>query len=385
MALGFVTGATGFLGRNLVFELSKRGWDVIALVRDPATEAAKDIAGLPGVKLARGDIRIAHTLVKALPRGVDVVFHCAADTSTWSGHTLRQNEINIEGTRNVIYTTYEAQAQVLIHVSTASVYGDQKFLPYDETAPRHGTRSVSNYVRSKLLAEEAIIRAVERGLEAVIVNPGHIMGRFDTQNWARLIQMTDQEALPGIPPGSGCFAHAQQVCDAIIRAAEVGKSGENYLLGGPHASFEDLITTIATELGKEPPSRLVPGWLLNALGHWNGLKSRFTHKPPQGMTREAAWFVSHDDHFSSAKAMKELGYAPPDLKTVVRDAVAWQALKGLVSADGQPAVPLRQEADAPPAKAPRTKTSAASAGKDKPRPSSDKEQAKERTFSQKPA
>lgn len=348
MALGFVTGATGFLGRNLVFELSRRGWDVIALVRDRESEAAQALANLPKVTLAQGDIRIAHTLVKALPIGLDVVFHCAADTSTWSGHQARQNEINIEGTRNVIYTTYEAQAQVLVHVSTASVYGDQKSQPYDESAVKLGAKSISNYVRSKAAAENAVSRAVDRGLEAVIVNPGHIMGRFDLSNWATLIKMTDQETLPGIPPGSGCFAHAEQVCAAIIRAAEVGKCGENYLLGGPHASFEELITLIAAELGKEPPGRVVPRWLLNMLGHWNTAKSRFTRKPPAGLTREAAWFVGHDDHFSSEKAVTQLGYTPADLKTVVRDAVAWQAQKGFVTASGQPPIPLTQPDASPP-------------------------------------
>ena len=63
------------------------------------------------------------------------------------------------------------------------------------------------------------------------------------------------------------------------------------------------------------------------------------------MTREAAWFVSHDDHFSSDKAIKQLDYTPPDLKTVIRDAVAWQAQQGIVSASGQPALPLTQTAD----------------------------------------
>lgn len=345
MALGFVTGATGFLGRNLVHQLSRSGWDVIALVRDPSAEAAKDIAKLKNVKLAKGDIRIAHTLLKALPRGLDVVFHCAADTSTWSGHRVQQSEVNIEGTKNVIYATYEAQAQVMVHVSTASVYGDQKAMPYDESAIKRGRSSVSNYVRSKLEAERAIMRAVERGLEAVIVNPGHMMGRFDKNNWATLIQMTDQEALPGIPAGSGCFAHVQSVAEAIIRAAEVGKSGENYLLGGPHASFEDVITLIAEELGKEPPSRIVPGWLLDKLGRWNGFKSKFTRKPPQGMTREAAWFVSHDDHFTSEKSAKQLGYGMPDLKTVVRDAVSWQAQVGSVSLGGQQPIALTTAPD----------------------------------------
>lgn len=341
MALGFVTGATGFIGRNLVFELSRRGWDVIALVRERGSEAAEALANLPHVTLAQGDIRIAHTLLKALPQGLDVVFHCAADTSTWSGHKARQNEINIEGTRNVIYTTYEAQAQVLVHVSTASVYGDQKHQPYDESTLKLGGKSVSNYVRSKLAAEQAIVRAVDRGLEAVIVNPGHVMGRFDMNNWATLIKMADRQTLPGIPTGSGCFAHAEAVCSAIISAAEVGKSGENYLLGGPHATFEELISLIAAELGKEPPSRVVPRWLLHALGRWNTAKSRVTQRPPNGMTREAAWFVSHDDHFSSQKAMTQLGYTPIDLKTIVRDAVAWQAQKGHVTASGQPPLSLK--------------------------------------------
>ncbi|MEO0412626.1 MAG: NAD-dependent epimerase/dehydratase family protein [Pseudomonadota bacterium] len=351
MAFAFVTGATGFLGRNLVFELSRRGWKTHALVRAPSTRAAKALADLRGVSLVAGDLTVTHSLVKAIPQNVDVVFHCGADTSTWSGHRRRQEDVNIEGTRNVIYATYEAKAQVLVHVSSAAVYGKQKQQPYDESAHKLGFRSPSFYVRSKLAAEHAIYRAVERGLEAVVVNPGHIMGRFDANNWATLIRMTDNNTLPGSPPGSGCFAHAEAVVNAMIRAAEVGKSGENYLLGGPHARFEDVIDLIARELGKEPPAKIVPGWVLTALGRWNTLKSAVTRKQPTGLTPEAAWFVSHDDEFSSDKAMKELGYSPPDLRTVVRDAVAWQASQKMVSGAGQPVLPLEREAALDTAKA----------------------------------
>lgn len=344
MAFAFVTGATGFLGRNLIFELARRGWKTHALIRDPSTRAAKWLADLRGVSLVTGDLTVTHSLVKAIPQNVDVVFHCGADTSTWSGHRRRQDDVNIEGTRNVIYATYEAKAQVLIHVSTASVYGKQKQLPYDESAHKLGFRCPSYYVRSKLAAEHAIYRAVERGLEAVVVNPGHIMGRFDTNNWATLIRMTDNNTLPGSPPGSGCFAHAEAVVKAMITAAEVGKSGENYLLGGPHARFEDVIDLIARELGKEPPAKVVPGWVLTALGRWNTLKSTVTRQEPAGLTPEAAWFVSQEDNFSSEKAIKALGYNPPDIGTVVRDAVAWQASQKMVSGAGQPVLPLEEEA-----------------------------------------
>ncbi|MEM7570853.1 MAG: NAD-dependent epimerase/dehydratase family protein [Pseudomonadota bacterium] len=340
MACAFVTGATGFLGRNLVFELSRRGWKTHALVRDPKSRAAQAISHLRGLSLVQGDVTVAHSLVKATPENVDVVFHCAADTSTWSGHKRRQNTVNIEGTRNIIYATYEAKAQVLVHVSTSSVYGIQKVRPYSENAHKIGFRSSSNYIRSKLAAEHAIYRAVERGLDAVVVNPGQILGRFDTNNWATLIRMTDNGTLPGIPPGSGCFAHAAAVCDAMIRAAEVGKSGENYLLGGPHASFEEVIALIAQQLGKEPPSKIIPGWVLSSLGRWNTLKAAIRRQEPGGLTREAAAFMSIDDHFVSDKAIKDLGYTPPPLDELVRDAVAWQASEKMVSGAGVPALVL---------------------------------------------
>lgn len=345
MAFAFVTGATGFLGRNLVFELSRRGWLTHAFVRNPKSRAAKWLEDLQGVTLVTGDLTVTHSLVKAIPKNVDVVFHCGADTSTWSGHRQRQNDVNIDGTRNVIYATYEAKAQVLVHVSTASVYGIQKSLPYHETAHKMGFRSISNYVRSKLAAEHAVFRAVERGLEAVVVNPGHIMGRFDTSNWASLIRMTDNNTLPGIPPGSGCFAHANAVVRAMVRAAEVGKSGQNYLLGGPYASFEDVISLIARELGKAPPSKVIPGWVLSALGRWNSAKASLTRSEPKGLTPEAAWFVSHDDHFLSDKAVKDLDYDPPSLEIVIRDAVAWQASEKLVTPAGQPPLSLEEEAE----------------------------------------
>ena len=358
MAVAFVTGATGFIGRNLLMALSQRNWTIHALVRDKDSRKAKQIADIPGVFLVAGDIRIAHSLVRLVPPNVDVVFHCAADTSTWSGHKLRQSDINVEGTRNIIYATYEAKAQVLVHVSTAAVYGQQKTQPYTEAAPKLGMRCSSNYVRSKLEAENIVIRAVERGLDAVIVNPGQVLGRFDTTNWASLIRMTDNQTLPGIPPGSGCFAEAGAVVQAMIRAAEVGKKGENYLLGGPHASFEDVVQIIAQELGKEPPAKVIPPWMLRGIGQWNTLKARLTRKEPAGMTQDAAWFVSRDDHFTSDKAIKELGYAPPTLKMAVKTAIAWQASEGLVSPVGQTSGPQEKErGDAVPAekKVPKTR------------------------------
>src|SRR5512139_2269299 len=96
---GFVTGATGFVGLNLVEQLLARGWRVIALHR-----AGSDLKYLARMRAERavGDVTDADSLMRALPEGVDAVFHVAGDVSLWSRRNAAQDRINIEGTRNMV-------------------------------------------------------------------------------------------------------------------------------------------------------------------------------------------------------------------------------------------------------------------------------------------
>ena len=116
----FMTGATGFIGRNLAEALVAAGWRVTALHRPRSDTGA--LAAL-GVDLAEGDILMPESLERAMPEAVDAVFHVAADTSMWSRHDARQTRVNVDGTRNVLAAARARGARRLVHTSTWNVYG----------------------------------------------------------------------------------------------------------------------------------------------------------------------------------------------------------------------------------------------------------------------
>ena len=330
MPVAFVTGATGFLGRHLIECLLEEGWEAVVLHRAGSEVAA--LAAL-GVELRQGDVTKGATLRNVVPEQADCVFHMAADTSTWKKHRKRQRRINVVGTRNMVHAALDAGVKRFVHTSTVAVFGPQPGL-IDETAPHLGETSWVGYVQTKAKAELVVKTAVHRGLDAAICNPAHILGRYDTTGWAQLFLKLDRGKLPGIPPGAGCFANARDVARAHIRAAERGKTGQNYILGGPHHSFAEVIGAFARLLEKDPPTRIVPKAMLKFMGHLQQFGAVFTRKEPN-LTPEAAYFVSHDQQYSSAKAEKQLGYRPAPLAQSLAECHAWLVESGLIGANAR--------------------------------------------------
>lgn len=321
----FVTGATGFLGQNLVERLAGAGWSVTAFHRP---RARLGIIERLGVAHAEGNLLVPRDVRAAMPEGVDAVFHVAADTSMWRGHRVRQARVNVEGTRNVLAASFGAGAKRFVHVSTVGVY-DHAHGPIDESTPQVGGRSAVGYVKTKFLAELLVRTAVERGLDAVIVNPTHIVGRYDRHNWARLIVMAATGRLPGVPPGSGSFAHGQAVADALIAAAERGRRGENYLLGGPEATFLELVREAGRLAGRRVPRRASPAILLRLAGHGGQLMGWLTGREPR-VTPEGVGFALAHIRVVSAKAERELGYRPTPFAAMVEDSFRWLEAEGLI-------------------------------------------------------
>lgn len=321
--IAFVTGATGFLGLNLVEVLLAQGWRVIALHR-----AGSDLTYLRRLPAERavGDVTDAASVRRALPRDVDAVFHVAGDTGLWAGNNDVQDRVNVAGTRNVVGAALEKRARRFVHTSSISAYGLQRGR-IDESAPQLGRVSPVNYQRSKYLAEEAVRAGLARGLQAVILNPAAILGRYDTRNYARLVTLIAQGRLPGVPPGSLSFCHAREVAHAHLTAAERGRTGENYLLGGTDASLLELVREIGAALSKPVPRRATPAWVLRTLGALGALRGRLTGKPPT-LTPEAARMVTREVFCDCAKAKHELGFRPVPLRDMVSDCVGWLAAEG---------------------------------------------------------
>jgi len=321
----FVTGATGFLGLNLVEALARESWRVLALHR--AGSELKYLARLPAERVV-GDVGERASLERALPRGVDAVFHVAGDTNLWSRGNAAQDRVNIDGTRNMVEIALAKRARRFVHTSSISAYGLVSGR-VDEASAQRGGASWVNYQRSKFLGEQAVRDALGRGLDAVIVNPAAIVGPYDTRNWARVIRLACAGKLPGVPPGGTSFCHVHEVARSHIAAAERGGRGENYLLGGADASFLELLRTIGEVTGCTVPDRAVPVWLLRPaarLGQW---ASYLTGRAPT-LTPEAVAMVGRTTTCDCTKAERELDYRPVPLRTMIEDSVAWLEAEGLL-------------------------------------------------------
>jgi len=323
----FITGATGFFGLNLVEQLTRLGWDVVALHR-----ARSDLTYLRRfpVRLAEGEVEDLGSLEQAMPERVDVVFHLAADVTFWSRHKARQTRTNVDGTRNVVAVSRKRGARKLVHTSTTAVYGFAT-APFDETAPQSGRGSWFHYMHTKALGEEEVRHGIAAGLDAVILNPANVIGPYDRHNWARMIRLAADGKLPRVPPGRGSFAHVVEVVRAHVTAAERGRTGENYILGGADASYQDAVHIIGELVERHVDTRVVPARVLRVAAAVLGSLSHVTGTEPM-VTPEGAAFLSADLTCRSDKAIRELGYRAVPLRTMLEDSYRWLVADGLLDA-----------------------------------------------------
>ncbi|HSA79405.1 MAG TPA: SDR family oxidoreductase [Geminicoccaceae bacterium] len=321
----FVTGGTGFIGLNLIEQLTGQGWAVTALHRP--TSDLRAIQSFP-VRPVAGDLLDPASLRRAIPPGVDALFHLAADVSVWSKHDARQTRINVEGTRNVVEAALAAGVRRMVHTSTWNAYGLEQG-EISEDSPQQGGRSWINYDRTKFLAEEAVREGVARGLDAVIVNPAHVIGRYDRRGWARLIIAAHRRWLPGVPPGAGTFCHAQEVALAHIAAALRGRTGQNYLLSGKDASFVELFRAINRVTGSSIPLRPLPAWLLRLSARAGTALAGVTGREPEATPEGVAIAIARA-RVVSRLAEHELGYQPVALHSMIEDSYRWLRAEGLL-------------------------------------------------------
>jgi nucleoside-diphosphate-sugar epimerase len=308
-----VTGATGFLGAHLCNQLLSQGWQVYALCRSPEKSNALPKA----VQVVIGDVLNTDDFEKHLPENLDAIFHTAASTNTWFKNNEMQTNTNINGTKNMLRLAKKYKVNRYIHISSVVVFGIHKELNnIVESMPKAGKDSFINYLQTKTASEENVLNT--KKVDSVIINPTHIIGPGDKNNWARLIKMIAAKKLPSIPNGAGSFVDVRDVASGIIQAYYHGKIGNNYLLGGTDMNFKEFITKVANKLQVKPTSIQLPNSLLMSLAHLKNLISRFTNKEPD-ITPESVSIISDLYACDSAKARADLDYKNRDFDVTLND------------------------------------------------------------------
>ena len=298
----FVTGATGFLGRHLCQQLVMADWQVTAMCRSIPENQVQ------GVDYVQADLLDKELLEAVLPEKVSALFHTAADTNTWSKNNPRQTQTNILGTLNLIQCAMQNQSKKFVHVSSITTFGvdHHGMVELTEQTPQEGESSRVNYVKTKSMAEQ-IVKDHAAKLNAVVVNPTHIIGPDDQHNWIRLFKMMIKDELPTIPIGAGSFVDVRDVARGCILAAEKGLAGENYILGGHNMDFEGFIDQVADAFGITVAKRRKPHSLVKLAAKIKSTFAYLTGNPPD-LTPESLQIISHQFKTDSLKAKDELGY-----------------------------------------------------------------------------
>jgi nucleoside-diphosphate-sugar epimerase len=323
----FVTGATGFVGSHLVRALCDQGWTVHLLARP--SSPLDEIRDLPFEKHL-GDVTDAESVMKAVPRGVDGVFHVAASTNFWSRRNDEQTRINVDGTRHVLEAAIDAGARRFIHTSSFVSWGFTDST-IDEESSRTSSSDWINYVRTKHLSEQLVLQAArEKRVDAVVLNPANVLGPGDRHNWSRLFRLIHERSLPGAPPGGGNFCDVREVARAHVRAWHDGDCGRRYLLGGEFARIIDVIAIAGELLDRPVPRRPMPAWVLKTSARLLTALAELRGREPD-LTPESAEMTSHDIVCDSGLAERELGYRSVPLRDMIRDTIDWMKEKDLLS------------------------------------------------------
>ncbi len=313
-----VTGATGLVGNNVVRTLLARGEAVRVLAREGTDR--RPLAGLD-VEIASGDVRDGESVIRAC-NGVRSVIHCAGHVRIgWSDAGLYQ-AINVDGTQRVAAACRRGGVR-LVHISSTDVFGRCSLAqPTSEDTP-YGDGPQVPYVLTKRASEQKVAEEQSRGLDAVIVNPGFMLGPWDWKpSSGKLLLAVGRGRVFMAPRGWLSLCDVRDVAAAIVAARDLGRPGRRYLLAGRTMQWIEAMRLIAHECGARAPlCRIGPialrigGWLGDVRGWLTG------HEPEVNSAAVAmAWL---EKNYSSARAEAELGYRIRPSEEIIRDARRW--------------------------------------------------------------
>lgn len=323
----FVTGGTGFVGSNLVRLLLGKNYEVVVLVRPGAN--LRQLTGLK-IEIVEGDFSRVDRLKAAL-RDCEWVFHVAGLYAFW-GYTWEDFlQSNVEGTRNLLSACLAAGVQRVVHTSSIAVLGPPKQGDTaDENTPTRYEELVGNYKRSKFLAEGVVQESITRGLPVVIVNPSAPIGAGDWKPTAtgRVIVDYLNGKMPAYLESHQNMVDVEDVAEGHLLAAQRGKVGDRYILGGENMTLKQYLDRLSRITGLPPVKTRLPYGL--ALG-WSyvdvGLAKWIQGRTPRAIP-EAVRVGRLHSYYDSSKAKRELGYSPHPIDGALKQAVDWYRANG---------------------------------------------------------
>ncbi|WP_373480688.1 hopanoid-associated sugar epimerase [Geminocystis sp.] len=316
----FVTGATGFVGANLVRLLLSQEYQVKVLVRKNA-----DLTNLKNlnVELLEGslnDENLAQNMADC-----DYLFHVGAHYSLWLKDKDLLYQSNVLGTRNILQCAKKAGIKRTVYTSSVAAIGVRKDgILADETYQSSVKNLIGNYKKSKYYAEQEAHLAVKNGQDIVIVNPTTPIGAYDLKPTptGEIIVRFLTGNMPGFVNTGLNFIDVQDVAKGHLLALEKGKTGHRYILGNQNLTLQQFLLKLASISGKPSPKIQLPLWIPLTIGMIDEyILTKFGKSP--SIAVEGVKMSAQFMYYNSTKAIEELGLPQTDIDTAIANAIHW--------------------------------------------------------------
>lgn len=312
-----VTGASGFTGSHLVKALARKGYAVTGLVRKTSN---LERLGDRTLKIVYGDITDRDALKEAMA-DVDTVFHTAAYVELGLVNEAEMERVNVGGTRAVLEVAKARGISQLIYCSTIGIFGDTGGHAIDETFKRTQAGFSSAYDRTKYEAQQLVDEFARQGLRAVSVMPSGIFGT-DDPHFGPVMQAFLKGRLKVWAGGDRPtgIVHVDDLCEAMILAAEKGKSGDYYIISAGELKTREMFEIFSQESGIPAPAE-APKPLVRLLGNvLDPIGRIFSWQPP--LSRERVHYIyDRCVRVDASKARRELGWQPRSAEQTLRELV----------------------------------------------------------------
>lgn len=325
-----VTGATGFIGSAVTRALLADGRSVVGLVQPGVDERALD--GLD-VERRIADLRDAEAVGRAV-KGCTTVFHIAALYRFWAPDPKSFYAINVDGTRNVLAAARDSSVDRVVYTSTVGTLGLDAGRPAHELDYPDVGHLFGAYKRSKYVAEHEVLRAAAQGLPVTLVLPTTPIGPGDRAPTptGRIVLDYLNGRLPGFVDTVLNVVHVDDVARGQLLAAERGRLGHSYIVGGENLTLAEVLSQLAELTGLPRPRFRVPRGLVFALARASeAVEGRLLRRPPR-VPLEAARMSTTRMAFDDSRARAELGYTSRPPREALADAVRWYLEHGYLSA-----------------------------------------------------
>ena len=316
-----VTGATGFIGSHIARKLVERGEHVKILLRKSSqTENIDDI----DVERVYGDVMDLDSIQEAL-KDCDTLYHTAGVASFRKEDYQKMEDINVQGTKNIMNAALEAGTKKVVHTSSIAAIGTDLGGGIANEDTKYELEYLGvKYLDTKRRGEQAALDLAQKGLPIVVVNPSTVIGTGDIYlSSTAFILWFYKKKYPGYMDGTLNMVDVEDVAQGHILAAEKGRVGERYILGNANFTLLELFNLLEELTGVPRPKMKIPYFMALASGYFVERILGMSFPNYSTMDVDSVKLSKLRWHFDSSKAISELGYSPGDINNSIMDTLRW--------------------------------------------------------------